>query len=188
MQLSGITHDIKQTVDFAGATASYGVEYNVRGFARCPFHGEDTPSFKAFDGYGHCFGCGWHGDIIAFVRKQYNLSFVDAIKKLNDDFRLGLPLEKQSMAEQYAAKKRADAIKAKQAKERKRREMQNKAYNMILARLIDADKRKGQYAPKRDDDNPCQEFLQACFDYERYSDMLDEFCALLWQAKQTKTA
>ena len=118
LQLNVIIQSIKQSVDFIGATEIYGVEYNARGFARCPFHGEDTPSFRAFQGHGHCFGCGWHGDIIAFTQKMFGLTFMDAVKKLNDDFRLGLSLEKQSMAEQYAMKKRADALRKKQAKER----------------------------------------------------------------------
>ncbi len=31
---------------------------------RCPFHEEQTGSFTVYKDHGHCFGCGWHGDII----------------------------------------------------------------------------------------------------------------------------
>ena len=36
--------------------------------ARCPIHGEKTPSFHVDEnkGFYHCFGCGAHGDIISF--------------------------------------------------------------------------------------------------------------------------
>jgi len=37
--------------------------------AHCPFHEEKTPSFtiQAGDSHYHCFGCGAHGDAIAFL-------------------------------------------------------------------------------------------------------------------------
>ncbi len=35
---------------------------------RCPFHADRSPSFYAYgDGHAHCFGCGWHGDVIDFL-------------------------------------------------------------------------------------------------------------------------
>jgi len=37
--------------------------------ACCPFHADKTPSFTVNDdkGFGHCFGCGWHGDAADFI-------------------------------------------------------------------------------------------------------------------------
>lgn len=37
--------------------------------ACCPFHPDRTPSFTVNDdkGFGHCFGCGWHGDAADFI-------------------------------------------------------------------------------------------------------------------------
>lgn len=31
------------------------------------------------NGFGHCFGCGWHGDVVAFVRDHMGMSFPDAL-------------------------------------------------------------------------------------------------------------
>ncbi len=31
------------------------------------------------NGFAHCFGCGWHGDVVAFVRDHMGLSFADAL-------------------------------------------------------------------------------------------------------------
>lgn len=50
----------------------------------CTLHGERTPSFKisANRVHGHCFGCGWHGDSIDYVRALHGLTFKDALTYL----------------------------------------------------------------------------------------------------------
>jgi DNA primase len=52
--------------------------------ACCPFHGEKTPSFTVNDekGFGHCFGCGWHGDAFRWLTDQAGLPFMDAVREL----------------------------------------------------------------------------------------------------------
>ena len=54
----------------------------------CPFHNEKSPSLYVVPEKGmyHCFGCGAHGDAIAFVMRLRNLSFVEAVQHI-----LGLP-------------------------------------------------------------------------------------------------
>ena len=75
----------------------YGLNFNRLGFAVCPFHSEDTASFKVYDSNKkwHCFGCGKDGDVIDFVRMYLNLSFPEACEQLNNDFGLRLPIGKQ---------------------------------------------------------------------------------------------
>lgn len=50
----------------------------------CPFHEERTPSFTLYpeEGRCHCYGCGWDGDVIAFVRERKGLDFAGAVKHL----------------------------------------------------------------------------------------------------------
>lgn len=52
--------------------------------ARCPLHGERTPSLAVSPDKGvyHCFGCGRSGDVITFVREIENLDFVAAVEQL----------------------------------------------------------------------------------------------------------
>ncbi len=50
----------------------------------CPFHSEKTPSFTVFTGTKsfYCFGCGAGGDVISFVMRTENLTYVDALRAL----------------------------------------------------------------------------------------------------------
>ena len=58
----------------------------------CPFHGEKTPSFKVSEQkqFFKCFGCGESGDVIAFVMKYYHLDFMEAVKKLADEYSISI--------------------------------------------------------------------------------------------------
>ncbi|PWH05571.1 DNA primase [Brachybacterium endophyticum] len=61
----------------------------------CPFHDEKTPSFNIRPqlGHWHCFGCGEGGDVISFVQKIDNLSFVEAVEMLAGRFGVELRYE-----------------------------------------------------------------------------------------------
>lgn len=49
----------------------------------CPFHSERTPSFTLYpDEHYHCFGCGEHGDVFAFVMQRDGVDFLDALAAL----------------------------------------------------------------------------------------------------------
>lgn len=52
--------------------------------APCPFHEETTASFHVFpdDGTFKCYGCGAGGDVISYVMKRDNASFLDAVRTL----------------------------------------------------------------------------------------------------------
>lgn len=56
----------------------------------CPFHGERTPSFTVVDrkGFAHCFGCGWHGDVLDFLMAIERIDIAAAMERLGGD---GLP-------------------------------------------------------------------------------------------------
>jgi len=50
----------------------------------CPFHSEKSPSFTVNEskGFYHCFGCGAHGDAIAFLTDHLGLPFREAVEEL----------------------------------------------------------------------------------------------------------
>lgn len=57
----------------------------------CPFHGEKTPSFYVYDDHFHCFGCGVHGDAIAYVMQAEGMGFMEAVQSLATEAGLDMP-------------------------------------------------------------------------------------------------
>ena len=55
--------------------------------AVCPFHDDHTPSMKIDQSF-YCFGCQASGDVITLTARLFNLSNIDAAKKLIEDFNL----------------------------------------------------------------------------------------------------
>ncbi|MCH9617797.1 MAG: DNA primase [Chlamydiia bacterium] len=60
--------------------------------ALCPFHNEKTPSFtvNSGDSHYHCFGCGAHGDGVAFLMNFLGLSFNEAVEYLANKYSIQL--------------------------------------------------------------------------------------------------
>lgn len=69
----------------------------------CPFHHEKSPSFFVNDaqGFAHCFGCGWNGDVIRFVMDKMGCGFREAYQRLaNADLPTWTPLERSKAVAQ----------------------------------------------------------------------------------------
>jgi len=77
---------IKEKIDIVSVISRYvSLTKSGSGYkGRCPFHKDNTPSFVVSPekGLWHCFGCGEGGDVIAFLMKIENLSFIEAAKQL----------------------------------------------------------------------------------------------------------
>ena len=72
----------------------------------CVFHNDKNPSFfvkesSSGDGFYKCFGCGETGDIISFIRKVENLSFIQALKKAYEILGKPLDLPKNNTSPRY---------------------------------------------------------------------------------------
>jgi DNA primase len=51
----------------------------------CPFHDENTPSFRVNERRYRCFGCGKRGDIISWYCEHHGLTFPEAVKRLTKE-------------------------------------------------------------------------------------------------------
>ena len=99
--------EARERVSTEEAARLYGFALNRAGFICCPFHGERSPSLKLWADHWYCFGCHEGGSVIDFVGKLFGISPLDAVRKLNADFSLGLPLDhRQTREERVEAKKR----------------------------------------------------------------------------------
>lgn len=93
---------VKESVRLSDVLALYHLQPDRAGFLHCPFHsGDRSPSLKVYPEQNtwHCFGCGKSGTVIDFVMEMERCSFVDALKKLDADFHLGLSDSKESYRE-----------------------------------------------------------------------------------------
>lgn len=110
----------KAKINLADVIRASGVELQGRGrrsVGLCPFHSEKTGSFTVFeDDRFYCFGCHEHGDVIDYVKKRYNLDFIQALQFLGietggdteiDDSELRKELErKKAEAKKHLQRKR----------------------------------------------------------------------------------
>ena len=94
-----VIDEVKERVDIVDVISNYvplkKAGQNYKGL--CPFHAEKTPSFVVFPDTQswHCFGaCGTGGDVFAFVMRQENMEFSDALKILAQ--RAGVELQPQT--------------------------------------------------------------------------------------------
>ena len=90
--------ECRERLDMLTVARHYGHEPNRAGFIRCPFHaGDRTASLKIYPGQRgwHCFGCGKGGSVIDFVALDLGLAPLDAVRRLNKDFHLGIPLDQK---------------------------------------------------------------------------------------------
>lgn len=164
---------IKDSVKMPEIVRLYGFNLNNKGFICCPFHGEKTPSMKIYDGNrGYfCFGCGEHGDQISFVQRVFDLTFQDALKKLNDDFGLGLPIGKSIEREnRIELEKRANERRKKIEEYQKKGELLRNAYWSAFDEWLRLDRQMRGNRPKYywEELKPC--FVEAItkIDYARY--------------------
>ncbi len=92
--------ELKSRNDIVSTISRY-IQLKRRGknhWGVCPFHYEKTPSF-CVDGvqqYYKCFGCGESGDVIQFVQKYENISFLEAVEILAKNAGMEMPAIEQS--------------------------------------------------------------------------------------------
>ena len=115
--------DLKQKVNILDVASSY-VNLSHKGrywVGLCPFHAEKTASFCVYPESNsfYCFGCCKGGDIISFVEKIENLSYIESLKMLADLAGIELDLnEKENEEEQrlFSLKRKILEINRESAK------------------------------------------------------------------------
>lgn len=95
--------EVRARVPVPEAAQYYGYSPNRAGYISCPFHHERTPSLKLKPASWKCYGCGAGGSVIDFTAKLFDLAPLDAVRRINDDFSLGLPLDRKQTPEDRAA-------------------------------------------------------------------------------------
>ena len=81
---------IRERLEMRDVVEHYGIEIKRNNICLCPFHDDHHPSAHVYPKAFHCFTCNLHYDVLGFVMALFGLSALDAAKKLNDDFNLGI--------------------------------------------------------------------------------------------------
>ncbi len=163
-----IYEKVKSAVTVKQAAERYGLDFDRKGMARCPFHDDRHPSMKLNGDYFYCFGCGASGDVIALTAKLTGLSPGEAARRLTDDFGIGgnYPV---------SVTERLRTVKDTLDEERR-------CFRVLTDFLELLRGWKVRYAPNSEDETPHPRFLEACRMTEPVTYMVD-----LLIAADTKT-
>ena len=128
-----IFEDVKQQLNIRQVVEFYGFNVNRANQFICPFHNDHKPSASIKKDYFNCFVCGAGGDLITFTAKLHGLSNIDACKKLDQDFNLGLSQQPVSHIDRL----KADREKVKRQSELKRQQEEEELIQHIGNVLAD---------------------------------------------------
>lgn len=157
-----IFKEIKARLDMPDLVKGYGIEINRKGFCNCPFHAEKTPSMHIMEKGYYCFGCGEGGDHIKFVQKLFNLENpLDAAKKINEDFNLGLDVNHKPTKEEFISAK--NIVTERQKFERE----ENTAFNAFCEYSKIIREYGRMYAPKSESEVLDKRFIEYLHNFER---------------------
>ncbi len=163
--------ELKNRVDMLSIAAEYGFSPNRHNYICCPFHSEKTPSMRLYSQSFYCFGCHIGGDVITFVSKLFDLTAIEAAKKLNTDFALSLDIcqgAEIKPKEKIVSKSQIYSYFDDWQKWAFR--VLNDYYKLLLLWYED-------FAPKATDDIPYPLWVKAC----RELPLIDHYCMILIQ-------
>ena len=111
--MTDVFREVRERVSAEDAARHYGLAFDRRGWAVCPFHQDKHPSMSFRAGRFRCWACNASGDSIDFTGRLLGLEPIAAVERLNADFSLALPLHRQpTPAEAQAARRRMEIARA----------------------------------------------------------------------------
>lgn len=90
-----VFREVRERVTAEAAARRYGLDFDIHGKALCPFHADRHPSMSFKDGRFRCWACGASGDAVDLVSRLFNETPLEAVKRINADFALALPIDTQ---------------------------------------------------------------------------------------------
>ncbi len=140
-----IYEKVKSAVTIKQAAERYGLDFDRKGMARCPFHDDRHPSMKLNEDYFYCFGCGAGGDVVELTRQLFGLRPYEAASKLAVDFGVDVPAT--APPDGSLNRFRSDLLRCQQVLDE---------YLNLLIRW------QRRYAPRSPDDALDDRYVEAC--------------------------
>ena len=114
--MTDVFREVRERVSAQDAARHYGLTFDRRGWALCPFHNDKHPSMSFRNGRFRCWVCDVGGDSIDLTARLLGLDAMGAVERLNADFALALPLHrKPTQAEAQQARRRLEVAEAHRA-------------------------------------------------------------------------
>lgn len=111
--MTDVFRECRERVSAQDAARHYGLTFDRKGWAVCPFHQDKHPSMSFRGGRFRCWACNASGDAIDFTGRLLGLDPMAAVERLNAEFALSLPLHrKPTPAEAQAARRRLEIVRA----------------------------------------------------------------------------
>ena len=118
-----IFEDVKIRLNIRQVIECYGCIVNRGILCICPVHNDHKPSASIKNDYFNCFVCGAGGDLISFTARLFGLRNIDACKKLDEDFHLGLQLQPASHIDRLKADRERVKREAQLKRQREEEEL-----------------------------------------------------------------
>lgn len=162
---------IKECLTMPEVLQRYGFEPKKR--MCCPLHNGKDKNFSVMEKGYMCFSRCGGGDVITFVQKLFGLSFPDTLRKMDEDFNLGL-YRKISPLERVRMERHIKALQAKKNEAEAEKQRLEDEYWKVFDEWKRLDDNKRLYAPKTPDEEWHPLFVEALqkLSYQEY--LLDE--------------
>lgn len=123
--------EIRNRLDIRKVAEYYGIEIKRNHTCLCPFHDDHHPSARIYPNAFHCFTCNVHYDVLGFAMALFNLSALDAARKLNDDFQLGIAFGRQKTPYKPAYNESAELCEIRRKKRERFEKWEKEAWQTI---------------------------------------------------------
>lgn len=155
-----IFDEVKYAINIREVAENYGIHVDRSGSCICPFHDERTASLKIYESTNsfYCFGCHAGGDVINFVGKLFGLSNLDAAKKLNEDFNLGINTTRSK--ETY--KQEISEAQRKRAERQAYEKWENSAFIVLSNFFHKLRDWSEEFAPKTPEEMTDIRYIESC--------------------------
>lgn len=149
---------IKDRLTMQGVLLRYG--YTPKRRMPCPLHNGKDNNFEVKEHSFMCYSQCGGGDVITFVQKLFNLSFQEAMKKIDVDFGLNLYGDK-TFEELRKSHYQTKQLQAKREREKAEREQAQEKHWAVFDEWKRLDDNKRNYAPKTSDEELHPLFVEA---------------------------
>lgn len=140
----------------------------------CPLHNGKDDNFVIYHDSFYCWVCGAGGDFIKFVSTLFNISYPEAMKRIDADFALGV-YEKPTLTQFRKNKKQIQEYQKRNEEKQRQREERFEAYLFYLRNYSKYKEWIEKYEPKEDDQELHPNFAEAIKGLPYINYLIDEY-------------